>query len=72
MRTIALMSSLSRSMTEANVEDHIPLLRRAHGLARHAVEHGTRSRNVDLRKARQRSVIALKSHGLDRTANFAY
>jgi hypothetical protein len=47
-------------------------LRRAHGIARHAGEDDVRSRKVDLRKARQRSVAALKRSGVDRTLGFAY
>lgn len=48
------------------------LLRRAHAIARHAGEDDSRSKKVDLRKARQRSVAALKHSGLDRTMRFAY
>ncbi|WP_396329435.1 hypothetical protein [Burkholderia anthina] len=53
-------------------EIHQGLLRRAHGVARHAGEDDARSRKVDLRKARQRSVAILKHSGLDRTTGFAY
>lgn len=58
----------------SSILDDLPqgLLRRAHGVARHAGEDDRRSTSVDLRKARQRSVAILKHSGLDRTMRFAY
>ncbi|MGX5873018.1 hypothetical protein MJ547_04550, partial [Burkholderia gladioli] len=67
------LRSISLSPRDSTIDTgHQGLLRRAHGIARHAGEDDSRSRKVDLRKARQRSVIALKHHGLDRTPSFAY
>ncbi|HDR9033408.1 MULTISPECIES: hypothetical protein [Burkholderia] len=75
MRTPQAPSHLTRSIRDLETLFdglHTGLLRRAHGIARHAGEDDVRSRKVDLRKARQRSVAALKRGGLDRTTLFAY
>lgn len=55
------------------LDDHDEgLLRRAHRIVRHATGQDSRSKKVDVRKARQRIVAIRKRAGLDRTMGCTY